>query len=42
MGVLEQTVGAQEWVGAKEAAVRLRYLEGIGAAAKRKLENLED
>ncbi|KAJ7181663.1 Co-chaperone Hsc20 [Mycena crocata] len=37
---LERTVGWQEWVAVKEAAFRLRYLEGIGAAGRQKEEEL--
>ncbi|KAJ7786315.1 hypothetical protein B0H16DRAFT_27109 [Mycena metata] len=38
--VLEQAVGAEEWVSVKEAAVRLKYLESIAAAGKEKGEEL--
>ncbi|KAJ7293580.1 hypothetical protein C8J57DRAFT_1444758 [Mycena rebaudengoi] len=37
---LERVVGAGEWVRVKEAAVRLKYLEGIGRAGKLKMENI--
>ncbi|KAF7347830.1 J domain-containing protein [Mycena venus] len=42
VGALERGVGAQEWVSVKEAAVRLKYLEGIGAAGAQKREELVD
>lgn len=32
---LEALVGQEQWERVKEAAVRLRYLEGIDRAAKR-------
>ncbi|KAJ7706179.1 hypothetical protein B0H17DRAFT_1036055 [Mycena rosella] len=34
--------GRREWPRVKEAAVRLKYLEGIGAAGKQKREEIED
>ncbi|KAF8216239.1 hypothetical protein K438DRAFT_1560441 [Mycena galopus ATCC 62051] len=42
VGILERAVGAQEWASAKDAAVRLKYLEGIGAAGAQKREELAE
>ncbi|KAJ6610908.1 hypothetical protein B0H10DRAFT_2058535 [Mycena sp. CBHHK59/15] len=39
---LERVVGKQEWESVKEAAVRLKYLEGIDEAGKQKREQLLD
>ncbi|KAJ7630940.1 hypothetical protein FB45DRAFT_990811 [Roridomyces roridus] len=38
---LEKAVGLEEWGRVKEGAVRLKYLEGIGAAARVKSEEIE-
>ncbi|KAJ7225510.1 hypothetical protein GGX14DRAFT_420860 [Mycena pura] len=37
---LERAVGAQKWPAVKDAAVRLKYLEGIAAAGKQKEEEM--
>ncbi|KAJ6604654.1 hypothetical protein DFH09DRAFT_1123405 [Mycena vulgaris] len=37
---LEDAVGREKWAIAKDAAVRLKYLEGIGAAGKEKREEM--
>ncbi|KAJ7492615.1 hypothetical protein FB451DRAFT_1219038 [Mycena latifolia] len=40
VGELEGAVGREEWASVKDAAVRLKYLEGIGAAGRQKREEL--
>ncbi|KAJ7254108.1 hypothetical protein B0H12DRAFT_1050918 [Mycena haematopus] len=42
VGMLERAVGAQKWVDVKEAAVRLKYLEGIRAAGAYKRDEFVD
>jgi hypothetical protein len=36
---LEALVGREQWENVKDAAVRLRYLEGIDRAAKKWMDN---
>jgi molecular chaperone HscB len=36
---LEALVGREQWESVKDAAVRLRYLEGIDRAAKKWMDN---
>ncbi|KAF7310916.1 J domain-containing protein [Mycena chlorophos] len=38
---MEGLVGREDWMGLKEAAVRLRYQESIASAGKEKLDKLE-
>lgn len=42
LGTIERAVGLQDWVSVKEGAVRLKYLEGIGAAGAQKREEMAD
>ncbi|KAJ6575118.1 hypothetical protein B0H19DRAFT_935088 [Mycena capillaripes] len=41
VGAIERAVGSQQWTSVKDAAVRLKYLEGIGAAGAQKRDELE-
>ncbi|KAJ7634308.1 hypothetical protein DFH06DRAFT_1221655 [Mycena polygramma] len=42
VAAIERAVGLEEWQTVKEAAVRLKYLEGIGEAGAQKREELVD
>ncbi|KAJ7092730.1 hypothetical protein C8R44DRAFT_816384 [Mycena epipterygia] len=42
VGDLEKAVGAEEWTSVKDAAVRLKYLEGIAAAGEQRREEIVD